>query len=111
MTDELKNISNMKKQYSTHFFFSLAGWFSIIKASLQIGLPFNLKNNKLSITAILNPSVLRVELGGGWFLSKDVVSKLIYVDQNYKNFATYIESAGLHGMMPGAGISFYKNEK
>lgn len=49
----------------------------------------------------------RWQLAGGWFMTKNVVMKLEYVDQQYKNFtATYGDKAGFKGFMLEAGISF-----
>ncbi len=51
--------------------------------------------------------VSRVQFAGGWFMTKNVVMKLEYVDQKYENFtATYGDKAGFSGFMLEAGISF-----
>ena len=72
--------------------------------NFYVGVKYNtVKNNQESNS---NPSVSRVELGGGWFMTKNIVTKLIYVDQKYKNFAQYGSDAGFKGMMLDAGISF-----
>ena len=70
--------------------------------NFYLGVKYNTVNNDQPS----NPSISRVELGGGYFLTKNVVTKLIYVDQNYKNFAQYGKTAGFQGMMLEAGISF-----
>lgn len=51
-------------------------------------------------------SVDRVQIAGGWHMTKNIVAKLEYVDQNYKNFANYGTNAGFNGIMFEAGISF-----
>ncbi len=52
-------------------------------------------------------SVTRIEAGGGWFLTENVVLKLDYIDQDYTGFITdYGENAGFDGMMFEAAISF-----
>jgi hypothetical protein len=51
--------------------------------------------------------VSRLQLAGGWFMTKNVAMKLEYVDQKYQNFnATYGDKAGFKGFMLEAGISF-----
>lgn len=51
-------------------------------------------------------SVNRVQLAGGWNITKSTVAKLEYVNQNYNNFATYGDNAGFKGIMFEATISF-----
>lgn len=46
------------------------------------------KYNTITNDQPSNPSVSRVELGGGWFITKDIGTKLVYKDQNNNNFAT-----------------------
>jgi hypothetical protein len=48
----------------------------------------------------------RVQIGGGWFLTKNVLAKVEYVDQNYKDFPAYGPKAGFDGVMVEAAISF-----
>lgn len=48
----------------------------------------------------------RLEAGAGWFPLKNIVIKVEYVDQNYKNFAVYGGNAGFNGIMVESGISF-----
>lgn len=48
----------------------------------------------------------RLEAGIGWFPLKNIVVKLDYVDQNYKNFDIYGGEAGFSGLMIESGISF-----
>lgn len=50
--------------------------------------------------------VTRTEIGGGWFMTDDIVVKLEYVNQEYNKFATYTDGAGFKGMMLEAAISF-----
>ncbi len=51
-------------------------------------------------------SVNRVQIAGGWFLTKNVMAKLEYVNQQYNNFATYGGDAEFKGVMFEAAISF-----
>ena len=49
--------------------------------------------------------VNRIEAGGGWFITKNILSKLEYVDQKY-NTTAYSADAGFKGLMFEAAISF-----
>lgn len=51
-------------------------------------------------------SVDRLQIGGGWFMTKNIVTKLEYVSQNHNDFANYGDNAGFNGVMVEAGISF-----
>lgn len=61
------------------------------------------KYNTVSNSA--KEKVDRIEAGAGWFITKNVVAKLEYVNQTY-NIATYTPKAGFKGMMFEAAISF-----
>lgn len=51
-------------------------------------------------------SVDRMQIGGGWFITDEVMLKLEYVDQNYENFISqYGEEAGFKGFMFEAAVS------
>jgi hypothetical protein len=50
-------------------------------------------------------SVDRIEAAAGWFITKNIVTKLEYVNQT-NNIATYTDGAGFKGMMFEAAISF-----
>jgi len=52
-----------------------------------------------------NEDVNRIEVGAGWFITKNIVSKLEYVTQKY-NTAAYSANAGFNGIMFEAAISF-----
>jgi hypothetical protein len=65
------------------------------------GARYNLVNNNL------DQSVDRFQLAAGWFMLEQIVIKLEYVNQNYKEFlATYGQDAGFNGLMFEAAISF-----
>ncbi|MFO8002168.1 MAG: hypothetical protein R6U46_13060 [Marinilabilia sp.] len=51
-------------------------------------------------------SVDRLQLGAGWFMTSNIVTKLEYVDQTYNDFDNYGNNAGFNGVMVEAGISF-----
>jgi hypothetical protein len=47
----------------------------------------------------------RIEIAAGWDITKNIVTKLEYVNQTY-NIATYTAGSGFKGMMVEAAISF-----
>ncbi len=51
-------------------------------------------------------SVNRLQIGGGWFLTPDILIKAEYVDQNYSDFDIYGDKAGFNGLMLEATVSF-----
>jgi hypothetical protein len=53
-----------------------------------------------------NSKVNRLEAGAGWFITKNILLKAEYVDQNYSEFAVYGGDAGFNGIMVEATISF-----
>ncbi len=66
------------------------------------GLRYNLVDNNVT-----SNSVNRFSAAAGWYLIKQVVLKLEYVNQNYKEFlAQYGQDAGFKGVMFEAAISF-----
>lgn len=56
----------------------------------------------------LEISIDRVQIGGGWFISKNILAKLEYVSQNYEGFATTdIRNGGkFNGLMIEGVIGF-----
>lgn len=48
----------------------------------------------------------RMEIGAGWFITRNILLKAEYVDQNYSEFAVYGGNAGFNGVMVEATISF-----
>jgi hypothetical protein len=67
---------------------------------------YNKVEGKLSNGADVN--VDRVQAGGGWFVTKNILAKLEYVNQNYNNFpAADIRNGGrFHGLMIEGVIGF-----
>jgi hypothetical protein len=54
-----------------------------------------------------NESANRYQIAAGWYMTKNIVIKVEYVNQNYKDFALYkMADAGFNGIMVEAGISF-----
>lgn len=51
-------------------------------------------------------SVNRFQAGAGWSLTKNIMLKAEYADQNYNNFILYGDNAGFDGLMFEAAISF-----
>lgn len=56
----------------------------------------------------LEPSISRVQVGGGWFITKNILAKLEYVSQQYSDFAaTDIRNGGsFNGIMIEGVIGF-----
>ncbi|WP_268036454.1 hypothetical protein [Algoriphagus sp. PAP.12] len=68
---------------------------------------YNQVNGELAGSG-LDVSIDRVQVGGGWFISKNILAKLEYVSQNYKDFAaTDIKNGGkFNGLMIEGVIGF-----
>lgn len=56
----------------------------------------------------IEPSISRVQVGGGWYITKNILAKLEYVSQNYQDFApTDIRNGGsFNGLMIEGVIGF-----
>lgn len=48
----------------------------------------------------------RIQFSTGWYMIRNMLMKLEYVDQQYKNFSSYGNKAGFKGFILEAGISF-----
>ncbi|MCF8303785.1 MAG: hypothetical protein K9I94_10965 [Bacteroidales bacterium] len=58
-------------------------------------------------TAPDNKSVNRLNIGGGWFMTKNTLVKLEYVNQNYdENFTNQLKGANFSGAVLEAVVSF-----
>lgn len=66
-----------------------------------IGGKYNLVDGKLANANAENIQINRFEAAAGWFMTKNILAKIEYVDQNYKNFAQF------NGAIPN---DFYKGE-
>jgi hypothetical protein len=65
------------------------------------GARFNLVSNQN------NESINRIQIAAGWHMTKNIVTKIEYVNQNYKDYGLYRSAdAGFNGIMVEAGISF-----
>jgi hypothetical protein len=65
------------------------------------GARFNLVSNQN------NESINRIQVAAGWYMTKNIVAKVEYVNQNYNDFGLYSSAdAGFNGIMVEAGISF-----
>ncbi|SHN12036.1 hypothetical protein SAMN04488057_10752 [Cyclobacterium lianum] len=73
-----------------------------------IGGRYNTVNGKMRESATENLDISRLNLGGGWFISKNVLTKLEYVKQSYNGEAWTGRFAGAEfsGVMVEAVISF-----
>jgi len=76
--------------------FYVGGRYNVVKGNTDSG------NN-----ASLTKTVDRFQFGAGWFLIKNMLLKLEYVKQNYKQFTdVYGADAGFNGVMFEAAVSF-----
>lgn len=65
------------------------------------GARFNLVSNQV------DESINRLQIAAGWNMTKNIIAKIEYVNQNYKDFGLYrMADAGFKGIMVEAGISF-----
>jgi hypothetical protein len=73
-----------------------------------IGGRYNTVNGKMRESATENLDISRLNLGGGWFISKNVLTKLEYVKQSYNGEAWTGRFAGAEfsGVIVEAVISF-----
>lgn len=61
------------------------------KEKFYIGAKYNIVHGKLKNDNTDAVTINRLESGIGWFMTKNILTKLIYVDQNYKNFSQLSE--------------------
>lgn len=59
------------------------------KERFYIGGKYNLVDGKLANANTQNIQINRFEAAAGWFMTKNILAKLEYVDQNYKNYAQF----------------------
>ena len=64
------------------------------------GAKYNAAKNQTS------SKINRLEISTGWFITKNILLKAEYVDQNYSEFAVYGGNAGFNGVMVESTISF-----
>ena len=78
-----------------------------------VGGKYNLVDGKLANANTQAIQINRFEAAAGWFMTKNVLAKMEYVDQNYKNFAQFngvtpndLFGGSFKGIMFEAVISF-----
>ena len=57
--------------------------------NLYVGAKYNLVTGKLKNADANAVTVNRLETGLGWFMTKNILTKVVYVDQNYKDFSQF----------------------
>ncbi|WP_369752531.1 hypothetical protein AB3G34_11615 [Flavobacterium sp. WC2409] len=57
--------------------------------NLYVGAKYNLVTGKLKNADANAITVNRLETGLGWFMTKNILTKVVYVDQNYKDFSQF----------------------
>jgi len=72
--------------------------------NLYIGGRYNLVTGKL--VSGQDVEISRTNIGGGWFMTNNVLAKLEYVSQKYTDFPGQLEDAGFSGLMLEAVVSF-----
>lgn len=77
------------------------------REQLFIGARYNTANGELS-TAVTDGTINRVQIGGGWFVTKNLLVKAEYVNQEYQNFpdASIYHDGEFHGAIVEAVIGF-----
>ena len=71
---------------------------------IYLGGRYNLVSGKLA--GGQDVDIDRINLGGGWFLTKNVLAKLEYVTQSYDGFTGQLQDGEFNGIMLEAVISF-----
>lgn len=72
--------------------------------NLYIGGRYNLVTGKLASGQDIEIS--RINIGGGWFMTNNVLTKVEYVSQKYTDFPGNLADAGFSGIMIEAIVSF-----
>jgi hypothetical protein len=54
-----------------------------------VGAKYNLVSGKLANTDLEKIKINRFEAAAGWFMTKNILAKVEYVSQNYKNFSQF----------------------
>ena len=58
--------------------------------NFYIGARYNTVSGKLSNAIAQEISINRFEAAAGWFMTKNILSKLVYVNQNYNDFPQFV---------------------
>ncbi len=97
-TNSGKTVANADFEYDQ---FAIEGLYRFgAEENFFLGARYNtVKNN-------LDQSIDRMQFGAGWFMTRNIVAKLEYVDQKYNDFANFGSDAGFKGLMIETAISF-----
>jgi hypothetical protein len=72
------------------------GLYRFANDQLYVGGRYNTLNGQMIAKSSADQSVSRYQLGGGWFVTPNVLAKLEYVNQKYSDFPlTDIRNGGL----------------
>jgi hypothetical protein len=73
--------------------------------NFYLGTRYNTVNSELASGDV---SINRFQLGGGWFMTKNILMKAEYMTQTYKDFPTgdLLEDGKFNGLVLEAAISF-----
>jgi hypothetical protein len=58
--------------------------------NLYVGAKYNIVSGKLKNADADEVEVNRFEAAAGWFMTKNILAKIAYVDQNYKNYVQFV---------------------
>ena len=58
--------------------------------NLYVGAKYNLVSGKLQNADADKIGVNRLEVAGGWFMTKNILAKVSYINQNYKDYAQFV---------------------
>jgi hypothetical protein len=72
--------------------------------NLYFGGRYNLVTGKLASGE--DVEISRINIGGGWFMTNNILTKVEYVSQKYTDFPRNLADAGFSGVMIEAVISF-----
>ncbi|MGD8426315.1 MAG: hypothetical protein PVH63_01730 [Balneolaceae bacterium] len=104
-TNEMKTSGIKAVQYSIEGIYRFGA-----DEQLFIGAQYNNVKGNLSgaDASVDESSVDRVQLGGGWFMTNNILMKLDYVNQNYNDFGpnSLFDNAQFDGVMIEAVIAF-----
>ena len=102
-----RGITETDMRKATQYAGDLVYRFTAAKENFWVGLRYNSLTTELPFTTS-DVTINRIAASAGWFVTKNIMMKLEYVDQEYKDFAsTNILSGGkFNGFMGEASIGF-----
>jgi hypothetical protein len=81
--------------------------------NLYVGTKYNLVSGKLQNADANKVGVNRLEVAGGWFMTKNILAKVSYINQNYSDYTQFVGTqpndfygGTFNGVMMEAVISF-----